>query len=375
MLSRLDHPNLVRVEPVIEINGRSALVMEYVRGATGEQIVRARPNGIPVADALAMIRDAARGLDAAWTTTTGSLNTPMHIVHRDIKPGNLMLTLEGRLKVVDFGMAKASLDDRESQSAAFVPGSRGYMAPERYDGEDTPKGDVYALGLTLFELIAGKKPVVSLRHNRHDEDIARTVQLLPLPGLSDEAAKELRALLLDMCAYEADQRPWPVAVAGRVDALLTRHDLTPDLPRFAADVVKPLFDARPRVPPWEHPRYPEVSFLEREITDPGGRTSNIAAEVRRAVKSADFPERAKQLAALLASNPETDVRPLLDVLDGASAPSWQFWRKPPTVARTLAALEALRSVRRGSVRSRAQRLTQHRDPMIAAAARTMLDRG
>ena len=93
------------------------------------------------------------------------------------------------------------------------------------------------------------------------------------------------------------------------------------------------------------------------------------------MSAADFPERAKQLAALLASNPKTDLAPLLAVLDGASAPSWQFWRKHPSTARTVAALEALRSVRRRAVRTRAERLAHHRDPAIAAAAQVMLDRG
>lgn len=370
MLSRLDHPNLVKVEPVLEINGRQAIIMEYVRGANTEELLHASGTVAPQV-AMTIIRDAALGLDAAWSTPIGSDNQPMRIVHRDIKPGNLMVDVSGRVKVVDFGVAKASFDDREAHSTAFVPGSRGYMAPERYDGEDTPKGDVYGLGLSLIELMSGKKPVISLRWDKHDNDLGRAIDHLDL-GVIDDIEGEVRALMRQMCAYEPEQRPFMVEVARRLDSLLDTIGPA-DMEQFAATVVRPIFNARTRLPASEHPLYPEVRFLEIDPTDAGH--TDPSAEVRQVVAQADFPGRARELAALLASHPQTDVSPLLTVLDDATRPPWMFWRRRPSPERTVAALTALTPLRSPTVVARARRLASHRDGRIARAARAVLDAG
>jgi serine/threonine protein kinase len=373
LLSRLDHPNLVRVDPVLQVNGRPCVIMEYVEGVTLAALLQARPAGVPPAIALAIVRDAARGLDAAWSTPTASDNRPMRVVHRDIKPGNLMLAVDGAVKVVDFGLAKATFADREAQSAAFVPSSRGYMAPERYDGLDTPKGDVYALGLTLIELLTGRKPVISLRMDRHDAmiDAAWGDHGAAAPPGVDTAS--LRALYRQMCAYEDRPRPEPHEVAARLDALLAAAHEPPDLAAFALSVVAPLHAARPLAEPTAHPRYADVRFLEEEPTVEGERFDPDSV-VRRYVASSDFPGRASEIAAMLAANPKADLKPLLSVLDGASAPPWMFWRRPPPSEHTVAALHAVAPVATPPILDRARRLSRHRDQDIARAARQLLER-
>lgn len=368
MLSRLDHPNLVHVEPVLEVNGRQAIIMEYVRGANAEELLKSA-GALPSGVAMSIIRDAALGLDAAWSTPSGSDNRPMQIIHRDIKPGNLMVSITGQVKVVDFGVAKASFDDRETQSAAFIPGSRGYMAPERYDGEDSPRGDVYGLGLTLMEMISGKKPVISLRWDKHDDDLGRCVDHMRVGGV-DAIEGELRALMREMCAYEVDERPFMHDVAQRLDALLDQIG-QPNMKDFAQRAVLPLFDARTRLPASEHPLYPQVRFLEADPETLG--KVDIAAEVRKLVARDDFPQRAKELAALLATHPRTDITPLLALLDSAATPGWMFWARRPPHDRTLAALRALTPVRRNRVLVRAQKLVHHRDDRIAKAAQAVVD--
>lgn len=367
LLSRLDHPNLVRVEPTLEVNGRQAIVMEYVEGANADELLRSG-GPLPTAIAMALIKDAARGLEAAWSTPVGSDSQPMHVIHRDLKPGNVMLSTDGVVKVVDFGVAKASFDGRESQSTAFVPGSRGYIAPERYDGDDTPKGDVYALGLTLIQLLSGHKPVASLRYDRHDGDIGRAIDHLVLPG-ADDIEGDLRALLRRMCAYEADDRPWMNQTAEELETLLQRVGGA-DLEAYAERVVRPILAARTRMPPHDHPRYPEVRFLEGPARDASGL--NLNDEVKRLVGAEDFPDRAHELAALLAGRPEANVRPLLSVLDHAARPGWMFWRKQPSPAHTVAALTALAPIAGPEVRNRARKLSRHPDETIARAARDVL---
>jgi len=371
MLSRLDHPNLVRVEPVLEVNGRQAVVMEYVRGVNTEELLRER-GSLPIGVALTVVMRAALGLDAAWSTPSGSDNRPMRIVHRDLKPSNLMLDVHGGIKVVDFGVAKASFDDREAHSAAFVPGSRGYMAPERYDGEDTPKGDVYGLGLTLMELISGKKPVISLRFDKHDTDLGRVIDHLDLSDVGSIEG-DLRALLRRMCAYEPDARPFMIAVARQVQELLDRIG-APDMEAYAAAVVRPMFLARTRLPASEHPLYQQVRFLETDPTTEVGRL-DVSAEIRRLATPDELPGRARELAALLALHPNADPGPLLAVLDGAGRPAWMFWRRGQPAENVVAALTALAPLRTPAVDQRVRKLAQHKDPAVAQAARDWIDAG
>lgn len=125
------------------------------------------------------------------------------------------------------------------------------------------------------------------------------------------------------------------------------------------------------MPPQDHPRYDEVKFLEGPAATTG--VINLDEEVRRMARSDELPTRALELAALLATRPHTDVRPLLTLLDGANSPGWMFWRKSPPVAQTVAALRALTPIREPRVLERARRLSSHPDKAIAQAAQAMLE--
>lgn len=373
LLSRLEHPNLVRVEPVLQINGRSCLLMEYVEGLSLAQLLQRHPDGLPPLETLAMLRDAARGLDAAWNSPSPATGEPLRVVHRDIKPGNLMIDVGGRVRVVDFGLAKASFADREAESAPFVPGSRGYMAPERYDGHDTPKGDVYALGLTLIELLTGHKPVLSLQPLRHDAKAASAWTQLTAGRALGVNPAGLRDLYLDLLAFEPEARPDPSQIADRIDDLLHEAGCAPDLAHFASTVVRPYHAARTQLPPTEHPRFRDLRFLE-EDPSPDGISFDPSLEVRRFVDDPDFARHAGEVATLLVTHPDTDLAPLLQLLDRAAAPRWQFWRATPSRHRTLAALQAVGPIHSRAVVRRAQRLSHHRDPDIARAARELIER-
>lgn len=112
---------------------------------------------MPPVAALAIVEEVASALHAAWHQD-GPDGAPLRLIHRDIKPSNLRITAHGEVKMLDFGVARAELSSREehTQEAAF--GTVPYMAPERFYGEDTVAGDVYALGVTLFEMLTGVKP-------------------------------------------------------------------------------------------------------------------------------------------------------------------------------------------------------------------------
>src|SRR5262249_9322436 len=122
--------------------------MEYVRGRSLQDVLRKDGRQRP-ADALRWLAEAARALDVAHERG---------IVHRDVKPSNLLLDGQGRIHVADFGVASAAGFDSLTQTGMVI-GTAGYLSPEQAQGRPaTPASDRYALGVVAFELPAGKRP-------------------------------------------------------------------------------------------------------------------------------------------------------------------------------------------------------------------------
>jgi serine/threonine protein kinase len=143
------HPNVVTIYDVGEWQGHPFLVMEHLVGGTlGD---RARSGAVPHAEALRWLRQAAAGLDAAHE---------LGIVHRDVKPANLLFDARGEVVVADFGIARVVDDTTGGMTAAgTVLGTAGYLAPEQALGESaTPASDRYALGIVAYELLTGGRP-------------------------------------------------------------------------------------------------------------------------------------------------------------------------------------------------------------------------
>jgi hypothetical protein len=148
LCASLAHQNVVRVMDVRQQDGLHWLVMEYVRGETVRERVE-RKGPLPEAEALTILHGAAAGLAEAHARG---------IVHRDVKPENLMISLQGRVKVADLGLAKAETRGEHSISlASGVMGTPQYMAPEQWDSPDVgPAADVWALGATFYFLVTGQ---------------------------------------------------------------------------------------------------------------------------------------------------------------------------------------------------------------------------
>jgi eukaryotic-like serine/threonine-protein kinase len=129
-------------------NERPFIVMEYIRGRSLQQVVR-EEGAQPPSVALDWLEQAARGLDYAHEHG---------VVHRDVKPSNLLLDEQARLRIVDFGVASAAGLDSLTQTGTVI-GTAGYLAPEQAEGRPaTPASDRYGLGIVAFELLAGSRP-------------------------------------------------------------------------------------------------------------------------------------------------------------------------------------------------------------------------
>lgn len=190
-LARLEHPNIIRVYHAERSGGTWFVVYEYISGGTLHGWVeRSGPLGID------------RALELTWQAADGlAYAHAVGIMHRDVKPQNLMLTAGGRLKVGDFGLA---LDVR-SQNFASLPnvGTPAFLAPELWAGETpTPAADVYSLGACLFYMLKGHPPFQAA-----DLEQLRRVQRKGPPALDMSWPAAVRELLVSMLDRDPLQRP------------------------------------------------------------------------------------------------------------------------------------------------------------------------
>lgn len=153
--AKIDHPNLIRVTDVNAENGVYFLVMQFVDGESAAERLK-RKGPLPEAEAVQIVLGAAEGLARAHQTG---------IVHRDVKPDNIMIDREGGVKVADLGLAKAFQQDDDGGQSMLTQtqhalGTPSYMPPEQFISARSvgPPGDVWALGITLFELLTGQLP-------------------------------------------------------------------------------------------------------------------------------------------------------------------------------------------------------------------------
>jgi serine/threonine-protein kinase len=163
-IAKIDHENILKIYDVSTEGGRHSIVMELLEGESLLDLVQ-REGKLPPVDAMRVIRQAALGLGAAHAK---------NIIHRDVKPQNLVLLDDGVVKVVDFGLATAA----DSDLAAVRIGTPHYMAPEACEAKPVEaRSDVYSLGITLYHLLVGKPPYAGLSLK---EILASHVEARPL---------------------------------------------------------------------------------------------------------------------------------------------------------------------------------------------------
>jgi hypothetical protein len=163
-VARLNHPHVVTVIDAGEDDGAPYIVFEYVAGETLKDRIRRLGQRLPITDALAYAIEIARALEAAHAEL---------LVHRDVKPQNVLLDNEGRAKVTDFGIAR-SLEGDGLTLAGRVLGTTDYVSPEQALGQEvTQQSDIYSLGIVLYEMLTGEVPfkanapvAVAMKHVR-----------------------------------------------------------------------------------------------------------------------------------------------------------------------------------------------------------------
>jgi chemotaxis response regulator CheB/predicted Ser/Thr protein kinase len=207
-IAKLEHPNIVKIYDVEQVEQLAFIVMEYIDGKNIAQLLEDR-DAFTIRDVLRIGADVAAALQSAHE---------QHIIHRDVKPQNIMITQKGMTKLTDFGLA-TFIGDRAKKTAQGLPllGTPFYLAPECIVGATwSPKSDLYALGITLFHMLAGfppytgktpaqilqqhvKAPLPSLRESRQDvpADLAAVIERLAAKKTAERfgSAAEVAAAL------------------------------------------------------------------------------------------------------------------------------------------------------------------------------------
>ena len=181
VLASLNHPNIAALRTAFTAENQLVMIMEYVEGETLAALIEDGP--VPVADALKYMDDALAALSYAHH---------QNIIHRDVKPSNMMITPQGLLKLMDFGIARSGNDQSLTVTGTAL-GSLNYMPPEQIQGGAVDaRSDIYSLGISLYEIVTGKQPfkrdsdfAIMAAHMK--ETAKRPIELRPdLPqGLND----------------------------------------------------------------------------------------------------------------------------------------------------------------------------------------------
>src|SRR4051812_1017438 len=222
--SALNHPNIAHVYDLLEEGGSHALVMELVEGTTLAQIIARGP--LPIPRALEYGVQITAALEAAHAAG---------IVHRDIKPANIMVDRDGRVKVLDFGLAKlaeqpAGEHDATTTSAGtrlgMILGTAAYMSPEQAEGRAVDaRSDLFSFGAVLYEMLAGRRPFTG------DSDLARLTAILRAAPEPLHVPKEVAAIVQRALQKTPDAR--------YADAAAMRADLARELARLTAPAAAP----------------------------------------------------------------------------------------------------------------------------------------
>ncbi|MCS7479472.1 protein kinase [Umezawaea endophytica] len=234
--ARLHHPNAITVHDVVEQDGQPWLIMEYLPSQSLAAILAER-GPLPVGDAVRIGKHMADALAAAHKAS---------VVHRDVKPGNVLLGAEGTVKITDFGISRA-LDDTTATATGHYAGTPAFFAPEVARGQEAGyPSDVFSLGATLYNAVEGVPPF-----GITDNSIAQLYRAAAGTIRPPERAGALTPLLARLLDLDPRARPTMAEAAEALDVLARSTAPTPTLVVDLRDQLTSSFTLPPRSPSHE----------------------------------------------------------------------------------------------------------------------------
>jgi Protein kinase domain len=223
----LQHPNLVHIYDAGQAGTDYFIAMEHLDGAdlhTVRRVLAERKENLPLQHAIFIVSAVAAGLHYAHEKL-GLDGRPLHIVHRDVTPQNVFLTREGGVKLVDFGIAKAT-NRKSTTSYGTLKGKLAYMSPEQCRAEPVDRrSDVYALGILLYELTAGRRP----HPGTSEYELLREIvegEVPPPSQVKPDYPADLEPIAMRALARDrADRYPNALAMEQDLEKFARRHEL------------------------------------------------------------------------------------------------------------------------------------------------------
>jgi serine/threonine-protein kinase len=247
LAARIHHPNVVATLDVVAEDGELFLVMEYVRGESLGTLARtlaAREEKMPIPIVASVIVGALTGLDAAHEARDAA-GEPLHIVHRDISPQNVMVGADGVARLLDFGVAKARARLASTREGS-LKGKIAYMSPEQIEGVTSRQSDVYSVGVVLWELLAGRRLFVA----DNEAQLIAVVQKGPrsTPSAFRTDVPEALDWICEraLSKYPDERYPTAMAMAKAIDRGVDVASAM-RVSEWMSDVAGPLLEARARL--------------------------------------------------------------------------------------------------------------------------------
>lgn len=237
----LSHANIVQVYDLSKVGDDYYIAMEFIHGPNLRDIMyRCREGGVPLSTDIAVYiaSEMCKGLDYAHRKTDQE-NRPLNIVHRDISPQNILISYEGEVKIVDFGIAKAAMNISHTL-AGILKGKIAYMSPEQAMGKTVDsRTDIFSTGILLYEMLTGTK----LFTGESQFEVLKKIRTtrITLDSLPEIIPEDLRPIVVKALAYEPDER---YQNAGDLQIELTKYLYSKHVdfsPRKLAAFIKKLF--------------------------------------------------------------------------------------------------------------------------------------
>ncbi len=209
---RFTHPNIVQLYDSGEENGQAFIAMEWVDGRNLRQIhtkLAAIREKTPIEVSCYIAEQAASGLHYAHTFRDRITGQPLKVVHRDVSPQNIIVSFDGNVKVIDFGVAKATTN-ADATRAGVIKGKLSYLSPEQVTGDEVdPQTDVFALGIVLWESLTGKR--LFLAEGENDFKVLKMIEacnsvVRPPSEFNSSIPRELDLIVLQALAREKSRR-------------------------------------------------------------------------------------------------------------------------------------------------------------------------
>lgn len=206
LASRVQHPNVVQLLDVVDDGPELVLVMELVQGESLARLCRQSAGGAapPLAVAIAVIAGALRGLHAAHEAVDAE-GQPLHLVHRDLSPQNILVDVHGVPKVLDFGIAWARGRQQDETRDGTFKGKLAYLSPEQVHGTSDRRSDIWAAGVVLWECLTGKRLFVGENDGALLSSVLSAVVRRP-SEFNHEVPNALDAIVLQALAREPNAR-------------------------------------------------------------------------------------------------------------------------------------------------------------------------